>query len=119
MVEDPTEHHPLVKQVLAGSKRILAHKTTKKEPITLEILNDKFIMPSSQLPIIRTMSICLLGYAGFVRFSELASLRERDISFYDEHMESRKTDQFREGAWVPIARTCSNICPVAMLERYF
>ena len=125
MVEDPTDH-PLVKQVLAGSKRILAHKTTKKEPITPEILNkmfDKFVTPASQLPIVRTMSICLLGYAGFLRFSELASLRECDISFYDEHMEvfieSSKTDQFREGAWVPIAHTGSNICPVAMVERYF
>ena len=125
VVEDPTDH-PLVKQVLAGSKRILAHKTTKKEPITPEVLNkmfDKFVTPASQLPIVRTMSICLLGYAGFLRFSELASLRECDISFYDKHMEvfieSSKTDQFREGAWVPIARTGSNICPVAMVERYF
>ena len=69
------------------------------------------------------MTICLLGYARFFRFSEVASLRECDISFYYEHMEvfieSSKTDQFREGAWVPIARTNSNICPVAMLEQYF
>ena len=121
MVEDPTDHL-LVKQVLAGSRRILAHKTTKKEPIASEILNkmfDKFVTPASQLPIVRTMSICLLGYAGFLRFSELASLREYDISFYDEHMEVfielSKTDQFR-GAWVPIARTGSSICPVAMVE---
>ena len=34
-------------------------------------------------------------------------------------IESSKTDQFREGAWVPIARTGSKICLVAMLERYF
>ena len=33
-------------------------------------------------------------------------------------MESSKTDQFRDGAWVPIARTHSNICPVSMLEQY-
>ena len=101
VVKDPTDHW-LVKQVLAGSKHILAHKTTKKEPIMPEILNkmfDKFVMPASQLPIVCTMSICLLGYAGFLQFSELASLRECDISFYDEHMkvfiESSKTDQFR------------------------
>ena len=125
VVEDPTDH-PLVKQVLAGAKRILAHKTAKKEPITPEILHrmfDKFVTPAAQLPIIRTMTICLLGYAGFFRFGELASLRECDVSFYDEHaevfVESSKTDQFREGAWVPIARTNSNICPVTMLERYF
>jgi hypothetical protein len=88
VVEDPTDH-PLVKQILAGAKRILAHKKTKKEPITPEILHKmfhKFVTPSAELPILRTMSICLLGYAGFLRFSELSSLRECDITFYNEHM---------------------------------
>ncbi|MCG8626070.1 MAG: hypothetical protein MJE68_29245 [Proteobacteria bacterium] len=125
VVEDPTDH-PLIKQVLAGAKRILAHKTTKKEPITPDILcrmYAKFVTPTTELPTIRTMAICLLGYAGFLRFSELASLRECDVTFYEGHMEifveSSKTDQFREGAWVPIARTNSDICPVSMLERYF
>ena len=125
VVEDPTDH-PLVKQILAGAKRILAHKTEKKEPITAEILQklyDKFVTADADLPVIRTMTICLLGYAGFFRFSELASLRECDIKFYDQHVEvfveSSKTDQFREGAWVPIARMHSDTCPVSMLERYF
>lgn len=125
VVEDPADH-PLVKQILAGAKRILAHRSSKKEPITPEILHKmfaRFITPSAELPVIRTMTICLLGYAGFFRFSELAALRESDIVFYDEHVEifveSSKTDQFRDGAWVPIARTASEICPVAMLRRYF
>ena len=69
------------------------------------------------------MTTCLLGYSGFFRFNELASLRESDIVFYSEHIEvfieSSKTDQFKEGAWVPIARTHSDICPVSMLEQYF
>ena len=125
VVEDPGDH-PLVKQILASAKRVLAHKTTKKEPITPEILHRmfvKFVTPAVELPVICTMMICLLGYAGFFRFSELASLRECDVVFYDEHVEifveSSKTDQFREGAWVPITRTNSDICPVAMLQRYF
>ena len=125
VVEDPTDH-PLVKQVVAGAKRILAHKTSKKEPITAEMLHqlyDKFVSKDAELPIIRTMTICLLGYAGFFRFSELASLKESDVKFYEDHVElfveSSKTDQYREGAWVPIARTGSEICPVAMLERYW
>ena len=33
-------------------------------------------------------------------------------------VESSKTDQLRDGAWVVIARTRSTLCPVAMLERY-
>ena len=44
-VEDPTDH-PLVKQVLARAKRILAHKTAKKEPITVDVLKklyNKFV----------------------------------------------------------------------------
>ena len=124
VVEDPTDH-PLVRQVLAGAKRILAHRTAKEEPITVDILNklyDKFVTHDAGLPVIRTMAICLLGYAGFFRFNELSSLKESDVLFYPDHIEvfveSSKTDQFREGAWVPIARTRSKICPVAMLERY-
>ena len=83
VVEDPTDH-PLVKQVLAGAKRMLAHKTCKKEPITPDILQklyDTFETKDADLSIIRTMAICLLGFAGFFRFSELATLKECDITF--------------------------------------
>lgn len=125
VVENPTDH-PLVKQVLAGGKRILAHKTSKKEPITPEILkqlHDSLFSKDVSLSQVRTMAICLLGYAGFFRFSELVSLKESDVFFYPDHIEvfveSSKTDQYREGAWVPIARTNSDICPVSMMERYF
>ncbi len=37
VVEDPTLH-PLVRQVLAGCKRLLVHKSTKKETISAQIL---------------------------------------------------------------------------------
>ena len=110
-VEDTTSH-PLVQQILSGAKRKLAHKTVKKEPITPEILSalvDKFGKEQASLSDIRTLSMCLVGYAGFFRFDELAKLKEADVSFYEEHMEifveSSKTDQLREGAWVVIART--------------
>ena len=33
-------------------------------------------------------------------------------------IESSKTDQLRDGAWVVIVRTDSLLCPVAMLKRY-
>ena len=58
-----------------------------------EAIDDKV-----ELPAIRTITICLLGYAGFFRFDEIASLKESDISMYDDHIfvESSKTDQFRE-----------------------
>lgn len=124
MVEDSTSH-AIVVQTLAGCKRLLAHSTSKKEPITPEILNklvEKFCTPEASLSDIRTIAICLVGFAGFFRFDELSKIKESDVQFFPEHMEifvqSSKTDQFREGARVLIARTGSPCCPVAMLERY-
>ena len=124
-VEDTT-NHPIVQHVLAGAKRELAHKTVKKEPITPEILTnliEKFGQPEASLFDVRTLTMCLVGYAGFFRFDELAKLKESDVSIYPEHMEifveSSKTDQLRDGAWVVIARTNSKLCPVGMMERYF
>ena len=35
------------------------------------------------------------------------------------HIVSSKTDQFRQGDRVLVARTDSPTCPVAMLERYY
>lgn len=124
MVEDTTTH-PLVCQVIAGTKRTLSHRVTKKEPITPEILNElveKFAKEDASLSDIRTISICLLGFAGFFRFDEIAKIKGCDVQFFPEHMEifieASKTDQFRDGARVVIARTHSPCCPVAMLQRY-
>ena len=110
---------------LAGARRILAKKTNKKEPITPEILAslvERFAGKEASLSDIRTITFCLLGFAGFFRFDELAKLKETDVAIYESHMElfveSSKTDQFRDGAWVVIARTGTNRCPVAMVERY-
>lgn len=85
-VEDTTLH-PLVQQVLAGAKCKLAHKTTKKEPITPEILAklvDKFGQPEASLLDVRTLAMCLVGYAGFFRYDELAKLKESDVSFFTD-----------------------------------
>ena len=51
LVEDPTQND-LVKNILAGAKRILAHRKNKKEPITTEILTqlvDKFAKEDADL----------------------------------------------------------------------
>lgn len=57
-------------------------------------------MRDADLSEIRTMAICLLGFACFFQFSELSSLKESDVTFYASNMEvfneSSKTDQFRE-----------------------
>lgn len=124
LMEDPTKH-PLVEQVLAGAKRVLAKPTVKKEPITADILKElvtKHGGEGASLSDIRTLAICLVSFAGFFRYDEVSRLKEADVVFYDDHMElyieSSKTDQFRDGAWVVVARTCSSLCPFNMLDRY-
>ena len=89
VVEDRTLH-PLVKQVLAGSRRILACRSRKKEPITPEILSnlvENFAQPGAFLADVRIVAICLLGFAGLCHYSEIANLKEVDISIFPEHME--------------------------------
>ena len=123
-IEDPT-HHPIVRNVLEGAKRMLAQHVPRKEPITLEILArlvEKFATPDANLSAVRTLTICLVAYAGFFRFDEISKNKETDVSILRDHIEifieSSKTDQYRDGARVVIARGTTNLCPVSMMEKY-
>ena len=105
-MDDPTQPD-LVKLVLTGVKRILAHKATK-EPLTPKILSqlvDRFAHERADLDDIRVMTVAY-WFSGFLRYSELAALKESDVKIYMEiFIESSKTDQYRDGAWVIIALT--------------
>ena len=77
--------------MLAGAKRILAHRTQKKEPITpaiLEQLVSKFAGKEAPLSDIRIVTVCLIGFAGFLRFNEIANLKEGYVQVFDEHMDN-------------------------------
>ena len=62
------------------------------------------------------------SFAAFFRYSEASNLTLGDIVFNDSFIkifvEKSKTDQYREGHWVHIAKTSSEICPVKTLKRY-
>ena len=64
----------------------------------------------------RTICACLLSYSGFLRTSELLNLRRSDIQFFTSHIcvfiEKSKTDIYRDGSQLVIARTDSQLCPV-------
>ena len=66
--------------------------------------------------------MCLLAYAVFLRYSELANLKRNHITFHDSYvklfLEASKTDVYREGREVVISKTNNLTCPVNMLERY-
>ena len=69
------------------------------------------------------LTLCVLGYAGFFRFDELVQLRRCDFQFEDSFMrifvQRSKTDIYRDGAWVVIAKTFKPTCPVLLTLRYF
>jgi integrase len=70
----------------------------------------------------RLLALALLSFSAFLRFDELSHLCCLDILFEEDkmliHIASSKTDQWREGAFVPVARSGTNTCPVKILEQY-
>ena len=111
----------LVKAMLEGLRCILAKPKVRKEPVTADVLKAmvEATGPAPALTEVRLLAVCLVAYAGFMRCDELVKLKG---SFNAEGMvvkiESSKTDQYREGASLVIARTGQVTCPVAMMERY-
>ena len=71
---------------------------------------------------LRLATACLLGFSGFLRFSELINLRPCDFTVSDDMMKIKilhsKTDQRRQGDEILVARTTNSTCPMAILERY-
>ncbi len=114
-----------VRATMDGLKRKLAKPKLKKEPVTTDMLAAlvQGLSQSASLSDVRLVASSLLAFAAFLRFDELAKLRCCDISIGSEsmsvHITSSKTDQYRLGDSVHVARTSSATCPVAMMERYF
>ena len=72
--------------------------------------------------VVRDLCFLLLGYAGFLRFDEISSLRCNDVAFHDDYftlvIRKGKTDQYRYGNTVVICKGDSVACPYSMLKRY-
>ena len=60
--------HPMVSAMVSASQRILGKAKSKKEPITPEMLralvSSKISDKSPSLSDLRTVALCLIGYAG-------------------------------------------------------
>ena len=97
--EPSPSDHPLVKSALAGAQRLLAHQTTKNEPITVyqsEQLVASKADSMASLYNIRSVVICLLAFAAFLRFDGLARLVRSDVKIENDmsklFIQSSKTD---------------------------
>ena len=115
---------PLLIALSNAAKRMLSKPVCKKEPIKpwhpqklVKLLGGK----NASLLDLRLLTMCLVGFAGFFRFSELINIRRNDIIFYGKYLkifkERSKTDKYRKGTWIFIAKTCRKTCPVSILRN--
>ena len=115
---------PSDKATLEGLRRILAKPKVRKETVTAEMLKAMVEAAGAapSLTEVRLLAMCLVAFAGFMRCDELIRLECEDITFNAESMVIRivssKTDQYREGLSLVIARTGEQTCPVGMMEYF-
>ena len=115
----------LVKNVLEAAKRSLAKPVSKKEPVTPAMIVDicnRFAGPDANLSDLCLATICVTAYTAFLRYNELASLRCRDVSFCNSFVKiyvyKSKTDVYKDGTYVLLAKTGHVSCPFNLLCRY-
>ena len=72
---------------------------------------------------LRFAAMCVLGFYGFLRFSEIVNLRRSDLKFVDNYIElfieKSKTDKYRQGAKVFISVEGKNSGIKICLFNYF
>ena len=109
-----------------GCHRSIGHqKSNKKEPISPDIIKNICMLYASDtcsLLDLRISCMCVLSFSGFLRFSELVSLKRSDIKFFDNYLtlfiQKSKTDRYKQGSTVYISATGLVTCPVAVTKRY-
>ena len=114
---------PFVRTVMDGLTKQPARPIEKKEPVTLDMLAAMARSSNNSLTDLRLLAMAYLAFSAFLRCDELIKLRCCDITFDKESMAvslpRSKTDQYREGSVVLVARSGTSTCPVAAMERYF
>lgn len=114
----------ILKYALEAAKRLVGKEAKKKEPITVDMLKLMIKTLSARkdsLKALRLITILIVSFTGFLRFSECQNLRRSDLFFTTHAMifiEKSKTDVYRHGHWLCLARLKSHFCPVRALESY-
>ena len=104
---------------------MLSKPIVKKEPVTATHLKELLYIygnPTNSLKNLRLLAICFTAYASFLRYDKLFNLRISDLKFYNDYVkifiEKNKTDIYRQGFWVHIAKAFKRTCPLAILSNY-
>ena len=116
---------PVAKNMLEVAQRVKYHKTRKKKAVTVEQIKKIYyhcIKTESNIYNMRTFTLVNLSFCGFLRYSEASNIMRSGIDFQPSYMEifieNSKMDICRNGNWIYIARSNSDLCPVMTLQRY-
>ena len=121
--ESPTTH-PFIKNLMESTKRSFGKPVQRKEPVTPEMLLSlcSKYKDTSDITAIRDIAMITLAFSAFLRYDELSKLKCNQVHFYDEHVtlniEFSKTDQYRKGNEIVLAKLPSVACPYVNLHRY-
>jgi integrase len=120
---DPTDNL-FIKNLLESSKRLYSKPVNKKEPVSTEMITELCAKYANCIDIfvLRDLCMILFDYVAFLRFDVIRNLRCNDITFHDNYFSLKinksKTDQYRFGSEIVIAKGVSEACPYVMLQRY-
>lgn len=111
---------------LESLRRGLSKPPAKKQAITIDILKGwaQEILQKEEkcLKDWRIFCMCILMFAGFLRFSEAVELTLGDIVFRDSYLElfiqKSKTDVYRNGVWIVLVKSGLTTCPYSVLQTY-
>jgi hypothetical protein len=122
-------HNPcksdLLRNIVESAKIMLSRSIKKTEPASPDLMKmffQRFDTCYSTLKDLRLLGVCYLCYTGFLRYDELSNIRSNNLTFHKEHVDmfiiKSKTDCYRKGKNVFIAKLNSRYCPVSILQRY-
>ena len=122
-LDDPT-NNAFVRNLHEAAKRTTGHKTVKKDVVTADMIIDlcNNFVNSNDVIVIRDLCMITTAFAGFLRYDELSSIRCKDLNIQPDYfvisIQKSKTDQYRTGDEVSIAKGSSSACPYNMLLRF-
>jgi hypothetical protein len=123
-LSDPREAD-IVRSLVEASKRELNRPIKKTEPLTadlMKLLFLKFNTVNRTLKELRLLVICDLSYTRFLRHDELSNIKANNSTFHEQYVDifiaKCKTDCYRNGKHVLIAKLNTPQCPVTILQCY-
>lgn len=120
---DPT-NNSFVISLLESVKRINGKPVNKKDPVNNDMIIElcSIYKHSTDILVVRDLTMILLSYAGFLRFDEISKIKCKDIHIFEDYLKikivSSKTDQYRQGNDIFISKGQTIACPYKMYVRY-